>query len=373
MNKNLRSFITTAPYALLTIICCILFVSCRTSRKITFAELNSLKILNGTYINEGDSLAQSLGLGWKDIDLITLNFESDEILNISYPMDTDTVRLKYKGKFKNNYFESYLEKTRLITLIFNQIITDKLRIGRNTNDDFFIYRKYDGFGSFLIIMGVNSSEYTYTSNACDKQKIYPFKANDKWGYKNYNTDSIVIEPVYDLVKRFDRNIGRAKLNGKWQLINIKGQPLTSLKYDNIEPFRYDSIAIAYIGNKKGMLNRNGIEIVPVIYDELGNLYQSSIARSRLGDKYGYISSSGVLYPPVFDKASDGFHTGTYCCEGKEMYIGTVKIGEDSYKVDSEGYAYKYKNVLLVLNQEILYDTKKKVSDLLEEKGIIITE
>lgn len=344
------------------------------------ARLDSLKDLNGTYPNYGDSLASALGLGWKDIDLITLNFENDNKLNLSYPTDTGIVRLTYKGELKDNFFETYSEKKKLITILVNDVSLDRIRIGRNKQDGLFIQREYSYESNFLFFGAASDGSASYNEPKDTINRLYPFMIDNKWGYKSNIDNSIVIEPEYDYAKLFEDGIARVKMNGKWQLIDNNGQALTEAKYDKIEPFRLShTIAMAYIGNKKGFLDEKGKEIVPVLFDELkygysdyyGGDIRDDLIRVRMGDKYGYINMEGIVYPPVFDKADVMFDVTFYNTNENGRY-GKVKIAEESYLADNQGYLYKYKNALFGINKKIVPDTKIYIYDFLNEKGIPYT-
>ncbi len=242
-------------------VCSFLLVSCGPSFKsYKYTPMYSLKEFNGTYMNDGDSLAGALGLPY-DIDLVTLKFESLEKLNISYMTDTGKVSLTYKGKLKNNYFETYLEKKRIIAVIINAIITDKIRIGKNTEGVMLIHHTYDKVAVVPFINGVSDKfEHTYTQQPLEKGILYPFEEDGKWGYKT-NSDSVIIVPQYDYAKLFEDNIARVKLNGKWALINQEGKLLTDYKYDKIDKYsEYMYSRKVYIENKIRYLNKNGCDI-----------------------------------------------------------------------------------------------------------------
>ena len=242
-------------------VCSFLLISCKSSfTSFKYAPISSLKDINGTYVNDGDSLSKALGLPY-DIDLVTLKFESPEKLNISYMTDTGRVSLTCKGKLKNNYFETYLKKKRLIAVILNSIITDKIRIGKNLEGAMFIHHTYSNFGIVVGLGGVSDEfENTYTQRQLEKGILYPFEEDGKWGYKTHS-DSVAIVPKYDFVRFFEGDVARVKLNGKWALINQQGKLLTDYKYDTMDKYsKYMYSRKVYIGGKVRYLNKNGCDI-----------------------------------------------------------------------------------------------------------------
>lgn len=363
LSSSIYNFFMKVRYFFLSVLFCIILFSCSSTKKVPFVELNSLKELNGTYSNNQNLLADALGLEQNDINLITIDFENNKTLNISYHTDTGTVKLKYKGKFKGNYFETYLRKRRLFTIIFNSYITDKINIGKNKNNHLFIKRIQWGFGGFLMYWEVgNKYISTYCSEDEKTEEVSPFLYNGRWGYKNNFTDSIIIAPKYDYATFFEDNIARVKFNGKWQLIDKKGDALTDLKYDKIESFGSNISTIIHINNKKGILNKRGIEVVPVTYDDIGYLYKSLIVRSKRNNKYGYVSPYGEVYPPIFDYAERFFPDQSD--PAQEVYV-LVKIGKFFYLIDNKGNAYKYKYKVLGIYQppKITDDSRINIYDL----------
>lgn len=76
----------------------------------------------------------------------------------------------------------------------------------------------------------NRAKDTMMTNNTENETITPYQEGDKWGYRN-SEEKVVITPKYDEVKPFVEGIARVKLNGKWGLIDINGEEITPLKYD----------------------------------------------------------------------------------------------------------------------------------------------
>lgn len=79
-------------------------------------------------------------------------------------------------------------------------------------------------------------------------------------------------------------------NHKWGLINLLGHLLTTLKYDEIEPNKYDWLRVR-IGSCYGYVDSRGNEKIPVKYQYLGN-YFNDYAEVQLDNRYGLIDRQG---------------------------------------------------------------------------------
>lgn len=68
----------------------------------------------------------------------------------------------FKGKFKKNYFEVYLDKKRIFfPPIYCKTNINRLRIGFTQNKDLVINRHYDYSGMFLLFAAGNSDNKQY--------------------------------------------------------------------------------------------------------------------------------------------------------------------------------------------------------------------
>lgn len=89
------------------------------------------------------------------------------------------------------------------------------------------------------------------------------KKHFKCGFIN-KTGEVIIPLIYDNANSFQNNVAAVKQNGKWALINKKGEPLTEFKYDYLY-FSGENRYTFHQDTLKGLLNNGGVEIVPGTY------------------------------------------------------------------------------------------------------------
>ncbi len=118
--------------------------------------------------------------------------------------------------------------------------------------------------------------------------------------------------------------GRVSSNGKWGLINKKGDILIPLIYDEIQEkfdqfsrgggwFKSGGYYAVKVKNKWGILNKKGELIVQLLYDEIGGIETRNIDRFpeasiqkrffpvKLDQKWGLIDENGIiLIKPLFE-------------------------------------------------------------------------
>jgi len=139
----------------------------------SFLEISDITKLNGTYQNktnkefEIDTAEKSKGklsnifhLSSDTIDSVNLKF-SDKNVILTIKDKSGLQEKSYKGKFKKNYFEITLKK-KIIPIPFIYFIRDieKVRIGRDEEDNLLIHYWSDWLGWALIVAG-GKHEFEY--------------------------------------------------------------------------------------------------------------------------------------------------------------------------------------------------------------------
>ena len=125
--------------------------------------------------------------------------------------------------------------------------------------------------------------------------------------------------------------------GKYGFMNIKGEVVVGLKYDDMTTFE-DGLAYARRGEKYGYLDKEGREVVPFKYSDLGDFHEGLAYACRNG-KYGYVDKKGnEVIPFKFDGADD-FKYG----------YGRVNIRDKYGKVKKIGYVNKKGKVTYIKN------------------------
>ena len=160
--------------------------------------------------------------------------------------------------------------------------------------------------------------YPKTDFLHDERSIYTsFKEglkkiilNGKWGYVDINYN-IIINCKYEIANDFIEGLGVAFVfvDGKYGLIDVKGNKVTAFIYDNI--FDLDSSSMSLIDNglmavcinkKWGFINKHGKQVVDCIYDNIPDsdkfyFFDRGRAIVVLNKKWGIIDFNGKYVIP----------------------------------------------------------------------------
>jgi len=119
----------------------------------------------------------------------------------------------------------------------------------------------------------------------------------KWGFIGGN-GKLIIPPVYDEVRWFDKNRCPVQKDGKWGIIDKNGKEIVPFIYDDMS-FFYDELS--RVRNKYGeygFIDIDGKVVIPLIYEGIYFLWRDGFTRVRKYGKYGFINKKGVSpYPP----------------------------------------------------------------------------
>jgi tetratricopeptide (TPR) repeat protein len=103
---------------------------------------------------------------------------------------------------------------------------------------------------------------------------------------------------YDYVSSFDYGRARVKKDGKWGIVDKKGNEVVEPKYDYVGIFQKNGRARVKKGDKYFFINKNG-EVVSKKYDYIGRYYEG-LARVRKGDKYFFINKNEEVVSKKYD-------------------------------------------------------------------------
>lgn len=151
----------------------------------------------------------------------------------------------------------------------------------------------------------------------------------KWGIVDKSGKEIT-PLIYDEIKGLQDPI--VKLNGKYGFINRKtGELLTPVKYDEAsewvqmlnfsdDDFHKNDLAAVQLGGKWGCIDVHGNEIVPLKYDEI-RIHQSGDlpVSARLKRKWGFIDSAGKEITPFEYSRVYPFSAGRALVKKKGKY------------------------------------------------------
>jgi len=340
----------TRKKVFILIVSVFLIYSCgtyRINKTSDFKKTTNLDSLNGNYFSKPFPLKKNYNKDFFSLinksntqsDFFNLEFIGKNDLKISF---NEIVENKFvskeiilKGKRKKKFFEVYFSKNQFfIPILYGNFDIDRLRIGFDKTGKILIRNFSDGSGNILFIGGGFSGESKSLFESVEKSStIIPFSKDGKWGFKKRN--DTIIKPIYDFVRAFDENIARVCKNNKWGLVDNKGNYLSEIIYDNINPiktYNNDSLkySFVYLNKKKGIINSTGKITVPVIYDEIKD--NGEYLEIKIGDKVGFCNYENVIIPSIFSRLSSYiYHQYNYAEAERNNMI---------YYVDKMGYEYQ---------------------------------
>ncbi|MDR3212557.1 MAG: WG repeat-containing protein [Azoarcus sp.] len=130
----------------------------------------------------------------------------------------------------------------------------------------------------------------------------------KWGYSvNYegcSTDQIV-ETRYDIAEKFGNNgLAKVKSGDKWGYINLKGEEVIQLFFDEVGDFHYGLVPVKSNG-KWGYFNAQGQVAVPPAFDAVSGTWHDGLSAVEVNGKWGYIDPrGGTVIAPKFDQVTE---------------------------------------------------------------------
>ncbi|NNE25632.1 MAG: WG repeat-containing protein [Saprospiraceae bacterium] len=98
----------------------------------------------------------------------------------------------------------------------------------------------------------------------------------KWGFID-RSGQLVIDPKFKQVLDFsdDRSFVQ-DFNLKWWLVDVSGDTISSVQYDDFRPYK-DFMAVVNLGGTWGVIDRSGQEIIPVVYQGIKLMGMNSFA------------------------------------------------------------------------------------------------
>lgn len=150
---------------------------------------------------------------------------------------------------------------------------------------------------------------------------------EKAGVIDYD-GKVIIPTEYDMIKKcINGDYFEVVLNGKYGLINTKGELVLSPSYDYLGVM--ENGILANKEDKYSLMNLNGEEILLIEEENLNIISKELIAIKGENDKYGIFMNDGTAISDyIYDKTS-GEDSGLICVsiDGKSGYINkdTMKV------------------------------------------------
>lgn len=215
---------------------------------------------------------------------------------------------------------------------------------------------------FLCTYDINEDEGTYKTKVINSKNEEIWTKYDKVeGLENYDKSGNVW---------YEKDVLKVQKEGKWGLINLNGNEISDIIYDDIKTLKgvENSIIVEKDGNI-GLLNSKGNKIADTIYSGIntfGEDYKNGYITVDKENKYGLISFSGeeILenqYEKIEEKYSDKYFVIT---ENKKQQL----IDKQGNKILTENFD----EIKQIANSGIIF-TKQNKYGLMDFEGNTIIE
>lgn len=333
-----------------------LLYSCKVSEMV---KIDNVSMLNGRYYTKSVPHKETQGEYQNHLlrllnvieDIrpsyyIDLEFEDNEKLKISYPIyknDTTLVETRYlHGKKRRKYWEVYFENESVnIPFIYGRVIKDRVRIGKNTKNQL-LMEKFTNNEGWVLFLGdgyaLKSKNVFYHYK--DYPNIKPFEEKGLWGA--VLGEEIVVQPKYEITEVFEQKYIKAKINGKWSLLDQRGKEIIPPKYDDVSNIDRGTKSVFYVvkDEKTGIVNKQGEEITPIDYDVISEGEKEVFVLTQ-GDLQGVLFKQKILVPSIYESINGyGLKIGQYKnMKPGRRYYNAQRDGK-KYVLDDQGKEYE---------------------------------
>ena len=139
----------------------------------------------------------------------------------------------------------------------------------------------------------------------------------KWGFFNFRTGEIVVQPIYDRVYPFYRaNLAKVILNKKTGFIDEQGNVVGRIVWDEACTFNVAALCAVRKNDLWGFAGRNGECVIEPQFESVGKWESISVDVEEAGlkeyavwvkknGKYGYLRDTGkYLAETIYEEARD---------------------------------------------------------------------
>lgn len=191
------------------------------------------------------------------------------IIHTSTPMEFDSSKLIFKGKFAHPIRVDHTVYSREYHLIRSG---NKVGLLSRSNGQILLEPIFDEIRPFFL-----------------KGELARLRIDNKWGL--FREDGKIVLPVeFEDIGTFDKfQHARVKRNGLWGFAAKNGEIVLNTEYDKISDFDQHGIAIIEVKGKKGCIDAAKKILFTPRYDEMGEFTDAGIAMVRVDNQYGLIS------------------------------------------------------------------------------------
>jgi hypothetical protein len=175
-------------------------------------------------------------------------------------------------------------------------------------------------------------------------------SNYKWGFVDEKTGTEVVAPKYDDASGFFEGLCAVSVNDRFGFIDKTGKEVIPLIYgDSKHVFSHGIAAVnkgairdrimGLHGGVWGFINKEGKEVIPFKFDQIDPFYDEFIA-VRVGGYWGFIDKTGKeTVKPIYlavHNFSENYATGRRVIKPEEKDSAAIKAGK---YVSTEGWTF----------------------------------
>ena len=245
-----------------------------------------------------------------------------------------------------------------------------------SNEDFEYIKEWleeqraNGASEEAAALKVVNSRGFYYPHYDEQSETVSVQKDGKWGLLDKKGE-IICEPLYDDIHPLRNGNVVVCKEKSWSLINRQGDILKNLEYDRVRGF-VDGFAVVTLGGKYGIIDESGNVLVELKYDEIRSLqsisrYGEEIKFAKYFEacvegKWGFLNKQGKeMSPFVYDKIQMIDFEGGFvrvCKNGKWGYVNDkceemcefvyefdwrdfLRLGDKLYKPNADGVLEEY--------------------------------
>lgn len=192
------------------------------------------------------------------------------------------------------------------------------------------FAKRNGLYGLIDRKGKLITEIKYELINLPHKGYFPVRLNGRWKVINDKGEDVFPEhiildgrPVFDFKTIYiDSVFESGKKIAKRGIINVNGKIEVEAKFDNISGYSSEGLMHVCNNRKQGFIDKSGNVIIPIEYEALRDEFSENLVGARKDNKWGFINKSNELIIPyqysMVEKFSNGF--AIVRVNGKSKYI-----------------------------------------------------
>lgn len=182
------------------------------------------------------------------------------------------------------------------------------------------------------------------ASSIDKEELYPLQIGNQRGYVN-KSGYVMIEPKFDHAYFFEESLARVTQEGKWGVIDKRGQYIIKPQYSGIGSFEDDGLAWIGANKKIGFVDKKAEIIIPIEWDASSG-FKNGVAMFRKNNQSFFIDRN------LKEITEDQY------CQKRECYhrVRSIRPFEENGKW---GLTYSKNEIILKPTYDHIFEDRDK--------------